>query len=426
MKSVRKVQSADLKGNIVLLRVDHNVVKKGRIIDPYRIEASLDTIEYILSQGGKIVLMTHVGRPRNKETGKIDISENTSVKPIVEYLCKKGINAVELHLDATDEDGISHISYYVVNNIFKKQNPDVVYIPNTRWFKGEEAKDEAKEVFGKQLAETADIFVNDAFGSWQPHASTIVPPQFIPAYAGLLMQKEIRHLDDVLQPKRPFLAVVGGAKFDTKIKPLSALLELADHLMLGGVIYNAYLCVKYKLDIKGVTEADKQAAQDFVQLAMNYPAKVIEPEYLVESDIPDGKIPGKFRTLKLSDLTKDQKLNYILDISAESFQVDKVKSVFAEAETIFINAVMGFTPHFTEGTFALDTMITGNFAALKLFGGGDTLQELNILLPDIYQMALQDPSYYFFTGGGTILKVIAENSVWGLEPVAALIDNDPA
>jgi phosphoglycerate kinase len=394
-------------------------VKKGEIIDPYRIDASLPTIEHIIESGAKLILMSHVGRPRDKATGNITISEKTSTQPIVEYLINKGINITHMPVEDPGEQGISTLAREPLMDLL--ENHDAVYLPNTRWFAGEEAKDDKMTRFGKELADLADVYVNDAFGSWQPHASTIVPAQHLPAYAGLLMQKELKHLDHVLKPERPFVAVVAGAKFDTKIKPLSALLKLADHLMLGGIIFNAYLSVKYDIEIAGVSNEDKLAAAEFVNLANDFPMQLIEPEFIIEADHPNTKNQGEFRVHKISSLKAGQKLNYVLDCAPSSFEQPKVVDIFSQAGTFFVNAVMGLTPLYSEGTIALDKLIAQNQQALKLFGGGDTLQEFKALLPELYEQALKDEKYYFFTGGGTILKAIAEGSAWGLEPVKALL-----
>ena len=127
---------------------------------------------------------------------------------------------------------------------------DGIYLPNIRWFIGEEDDGIEGERFGEQLAGLANVFVNDAFGSWRPHTSTVTVAKHLPAYAGYLMQHEIDSLDRIYSPERPMLSIIGGAKFDTKINPLRSLLEKVDRLMMGGVIYNAYLCVKYDITIK--------------------------------------------------------------------------------------------------------------------------------------------------------------------------------
>jgi phosphoglycerate kinase len=420
------IQDADLKGKIVLVRVDHNVVKNGEIHDPYRIDATIGTLFYIISRGGKMILMTHVGRPKDKKTGNIVINHKTSVQPIVDYLKQKlhiNLQVPEFYKD--DEKGYISIETSV-NHLIKdlKENKiDGIYLPNTRWFWGEEAKGEESLRFANQLAGLADIFVNDAFGSWQPHASTVLVNKFLPSYAGFLMQKEISNLERIYNPTHPFLAVVAGSKFDTKIDSLFALLKKADYLILGGVIYNAYLSAKYGFSIKGIEQDDIKHAKDFVEFASEFPEKIIELPFIIESDTMDAKIEGSYRVRSISNIKRGEELNYVLDIAKESFKDEKVKNVFHKAQTIFVNAVMGYTPYFNEGTIALDELIDENKEAIKLYGGGDTMQELKRLLPGLYISALDSPKYYIFTGGGAVLKAIENGSTKDLEPVKALINS---
>ncbi|NTW33007.1 MAG: phosphoglycerate kinase [Bacteroidetes bacterium] len=421
--SFKQLQDADLKGKTVLVRIDHNVVKKGIIHDPYRIDATLGTLFYIIAKGGKLILMSHVGRPKDKKAGTININVDTSVQPIVDYLQSKlhiTIGVPEFHQYETKgyigiETSINHMIKDLKENII-----DCIYLPNTRWFAGEEAKGEEGERFAYQLAGLADIFVNDAFGSWQAHASTVAVTKYLPSYAGFLMQKELLNLDRIYKPERPFVAVVAGAKFDTKIDSLNALLKVADHLVLGGVIYNAYLCAKYGFEIKGIEAEDMEHAKAFVEFAKQYPDKMIELPYIIESDTMEGKLEGKNRKLDIRKIKAGTKLNYVLDVAKESFMEQSVLDVFRKAKTVFVNAVMGYTPHFNEGTIALDQMIDENLDAVKLYGGGDTMQELKRLLPGLYIVALDNPKYYIFTGGGAVLKAIQEGTYQGLEPVKAL------
>jgi phosphoglycerate kinase len=418
------LQDADLKGKIVLVRVDHNVVKKGLIHDPYRIDATIGTLYHINAKGGKIILMTHVGRPKNKKTGEINISEDSSVQPIVDYLQNK----LHITLRVPEFQQYGNTGYLgletSVNHLIRELRDNVIdgiYLPNTRWFAGEEAKGEEADRFAYQLAGLADIYVNDAFGSWQAHASTFGVTKYLPSYAGFLMQKEVSNLDRIFEPKRPFTAVVAGAKFDTKIDSLNALLKVCDNLVLGGVIYNAYLCAKYGFEIKGIEADDMEHARAFVDFEKKYPGKLIELPYIVESDTMEGKIEGKFRMHNIRDLKPGSKLNYVLDADPRSFHEPDVLDVFAKAHTVFVNAVMGYTPHFNEGTIALDELIDKNLEAVKLYGGGDTMQELKRLLPGLYIVALDDPKYYIFTGGGSVLKAIQEGTVYGMEPLKALV-----
>ncbi len=420
------IQDADLKGKIVLVRVDHNVVKSGIIHDPYRIDATFGTLFYILSKGGKIILMTHVGRPKDKKTGKITIDDKTSVQPIVDYLENK------LHIKIEVPDFYSHenngylsIETNVNHSIRRLRNHDVdmIYLPNTRWFTGEEAKGADQERFANQLAGLADIYVNDAFGSWQAHASTVGVTKYLPSYAGFLMQREIENLNRIFEAESPFVAVVAGSKFDTKIESLYALLKKADKLVLGGVIYNAYLCAKYDFKIKGVEEEDVALAREFVEFAKQYPGKVVEMPIICESDVFGERIEGKYRIHDIRKVPRGTEFNWVMDVDPRCYDEPEIIDVFHSAKTIFVNAVMGFVPHFNEGTIALDTIIDQNPQAVKLYGGGDTMQELKRLLPGLYIMALDSKDYYIFTGGGAVLKAIEQNSHLGIAPIKALIES---
>lgn len=422
--TLRTIRDVDLSGKVVLMRVDHNVVKKGIINDPYRIDSTIPTLFYITSKGGRIILMTHVGRPKDKKSGEIKTGIETAVDPIVEYLNNKlGISIAIPEMPAEGTNGITHIGSSVQNAAtdLKNGKTDMLYLPNTRWFAGEEAKDEKREKFALELAGLADIYVNDAFGSWQAHTSTVHVTKNIPAYAGFLMEKEIDNLKKIYEPARPLVSVVAGSKFDTKIEPLSALLEKSDHLVLGGVIYNAYLCAKYGISIKGVGEDDLESAKKFVDFASKFPGRIVELPFIVESDTLDGRIDGQYRTHDIRTLKPGTALNFVLDADKRSFTENSVTEVFMNAKTIFVNAVMGFTPHFTEGTIAMDKLIDANKDAMKLFGGGDTLEELKKLLPGVYMKALDNKKYYFFTGGGAVLKAIEEGTPAGMEPVKVLL-----
>ncbi len=419
------IQDADLADKVVLVRVDHNVVKKGVIRDPYRIDRTIGTLYNIVERGGRMILMTHVGRPKDKKTGEITCDSSTSVEPVAAYLERKLHSKIHVPaFKAQDGRGIPGIdtSINLAIKELKQRKIGGIYLPNTRWFEGEEASGELRASFTCQLAGLADVFINDAFGSWQPHASTYDITGYLPSYAGFLMQEEIKHLDQVLRPERPFVAVVAGAKYDTKIGPLNELYKRVDYLILGGVIYNTYLCAKYNIRIAGIAEEDIAAAKKLV--ARDEKAKkIIELPFIVESDSLDRKVKGKYRTIALGDLARGKSYGYVLDIDSRSFSDKTVAHVIGSAKTIFVNAVMGYTPHFTDGSEALDRTIDMNQKAWKFYGGGDTLQEFKSLCPGLYLSVLDDALYYFFTGGGSVLKAIEENNPLGMKPVRALIDN---
>jgi phosphoglycerate kinase len=418
------LQSANVENKIVLLRVDHNVVKKGVIQDPFRIDQTIGTIFNIVERGGRPIIMTHIGRPRDKSS-KITVDESTSVEPIAEYLERKLHTKIYCPtLRSEGDEGIKSIdtSINLAIKDLKEKRIGAIYLPNTRWFQGEESESEFRESFAQQLAGLADVFVNDAFGSWQPHVSTYYITKYLPSFAGYLMQKEIQNLTQVLQPERPFISVVAGAKYNTKIGPLNEIYKKIDKLILGGIIYNAYLCAKYDVSIGGIEREDIEAAKNLVKMDKKH-HKILELPYVYESDTLEGKVEGKYRVRSIKELRKGEKLPYIVDIAKESFEDPEVSETLNSAKTIFVNAVMGYTPHFTEGSAALDSKIDQNIEANKLYGGGDTLQEFKNLCPGLYLSTLDNSKYYFFTGGGTVLKAIEEGTPYGLDPVKALIEN---
>ena len=419
------IQDADLRNKIVLVRVDHNVVKNGEIHDPYRIDATIGTLYNIVERGGRLILMSHVGRPRDKKTGQIKVADDTTVQPIVDYLERKLHTKFSVPQFPVESDvGIKQVDTSINWHIrdLRAHRIGGIYLPNTRWFEGEQATGEARERFALQLAGLADVFVNDAFGSWQPNASTYDVASYLPSYAGFLMQREIIHLKHVLEPRRPFVAVVAGAKYDTKIGPLNEIYKKVDHLLLGGVIYNTFLCAKYDVRVAGVSEDDIRAAKELVSQDRQN-KKIVELPFVVESDTLEGRVDGKFRVRNIKDFKAGDKYQYLLDVAPESFAAPGVANVISSAETILVNAVMGFTPQFYEGSKELDQTIDGNTQAEKLYGGGDTLQEFKNLSPGLYLAAMDNAKYYFFTGGGTVLKAIEEGSPYGLEPVKALMEN---
>ncbi len=423
---LRLIQQAEMKGKVVLVRVDHNVVKKGRIKDPFRIEASWQTLYAIAEKGGRPVLLTHVGRPRDKKTGKIVCSEGESIKPIVQYLERKlPVKIFSADFDEVSEYGIIHLGDSIRTAIDKLKRGEIgmIYLPNSRWFQGEQAKGPEKESFVEELASLADLFVNDAFGSWRAHASTYDIARRLPSFAGILLQKELANLHRVLEPERPFVAIVAGAKYDTKIGPVRELYGKVDHLILGGLMYNTFLSAKHGVDIEGVSEEDRSLAMELVELDRKE-NKILEMPYLVESDTKDGKFEGKYRTIRTSDLSKGGRVKYILDVDPESLDDTKVKEAINSAKTIFVNAVMGLTPHFFEGSEGLYRLIASNDSAWKLFAGGDTLEELRNFCPGIYMEGLDAPDTYYFTGGGSVLAAIEQGSPYLLKPVEALLEKD--
>lgn len=443
LNKVRRLEHArDLSGKIVLVRVDHNCVKRGKVRDAHRIEQSLPTLYNIVERGGRPILMTHVNRPRDGKSGKIvRDDEEDSVKCVVDVLrAKLGVTFAAPSFKSDGDRGIASVdtSVNVLLDDLRARRIGGIYLPNTRWFAGEEAEpgSEEYEAFARQLAGLADVFVNDAFGSWQSHASTVGVTKYLPSYAGLLMQKELNAVEAVLNPVRPFVTVVAGAKVDTKMGTLKAVASRCDTLILGGVVYNAYLCAKYGIEIEGVSERDVELARELLEPETQ--RKVLELPVVVESTSLNGcgcvpkegecsmpNATGKTRAIRIDELQRGASYGYFLDVAASSFEDETVKSVLRGAKSIFINAVMGFTSSgFHEGTSALDHAIAENKEARKYFGGGDTIQEFKSLSPALYLAAAYDPTFYLFTGGGTVLKALELGGADKLETVRCIMADD--
>ncbi len=443
MSRVRRLEDArDLVDKIVLVRVDHNCVKRGVVKDVHRIESSLPTLYNIVERGGRPILMTHVNRPRTASGDIVRDDENDGVGAIVDVLrAKLGVTFAAPSFQCDGARGIRSVdtSINFLLDDLRARRIGGIYLPNTRWFEGEESTpgSDAYEAFTRQLAGLADVFVNDAFGSWQPHASTVGITKYLPCYAGLLMQKELRAVQAVLNPERPFVAIVAGAKVDTKLGTLRTVASRCDSLILGGVVYNAYLCAKYGVKIEGVSESDVEHAKTLLDPTVQ--AKIVELPVVVESTslAGCGCVPregecaapkqdlGRTRAIRVCDLQPGVSYAYVLDVAASSFEDERVKTVMGGARTIFVNAVMGFTSSgFHEGTTALDHAIAANKNARKYFGGGDTIQEFKSLAPALYMSAAIDPSYYLFTGGGTVLKALELGGAEYLETVKCLVSGE--
>lgn len=421
---LRCSQQAQMEGKTVLIRVDHNVVKKGRIKDPYRIDVSLKTLRAITESGGYPILMTHIGRPRDKKTGRIECREEESVQPIISYLEKKLLNTIAVpHFPIDPEWGITQLDDSVKSHIedLKKGKMGMIYLPNIRWFQGEQGSGDERERFAGWLAGLGDLYVNDAFSAWRAHVSTYDITRHIPSYAGFQLQEELLNIHKVLDPKRPFVGVIGGAKYDTKIGPIQALLKRTEHVLLGGLIYNVYLAAKYGVNISGVAEEERIQAKDLVNLDAEQ-QKIVEITGLVESETLEGKFEGRYRTVHVEDMKKGDRFNYLLDIDPQSLKMERIAEIIRSAKTIFVNAVMGLTPPFFQGTQALYELIASNQDAMKLFAGGDTLQEFRDLCPEIYEAGMEAPDFYYFTGGGSVLTTIEQGNPYELKPIKALMD----
>ena len=284
------VQDIDIKGKRVLIRVDFNVPlnEKNEITDDARIVKSLDTIKYCLAQNAKVILMSHLGRPKGKPESQF------SLKPAAEHLAKLIGKKVELMPDCIGPE--------VEKKVSALKNGEAALLENLR-FHSEEEKNDPE--FAKKLAALGDVYVNDAFGTaHRAHASTVGVTKYLPSVAGFLLAKEVEYFDKAISnPDRPFVAILGGAKVVDKVKLISNLLEKTDTILIGGAMaYTFYKVLGIKIGNSKFDPAGEPAAREAlakskvkgVPLILPSDRVIAEkmekntPTKIVTGDIPDG------------------------------------------------------------------------------------------------------------------------------------------
>jgi phosphoglycerate kinase len=411
------VRDLDVKGKRVFLRVDYNVPleeKDGKMVitDSTRIVETLPTLKLLIQKGGKLILTAHLGRPKGKREATM------SLKPVAEKLSELLGQPVTFVDDCIGEG--------VEKAVAAMKNGDVVLLENVRYYNEEEAND---PVFAGKLAKVADVYVNDAFGAaHRAHASTegvarIVAKRGGQCAAGLLMERELKFLGDELQnPARPFVVILGGAKVSDKIKVIDRLLEKADSILIGGAMaYTFQLAHGGKVG-KSLVEPDhKQTALDAEAKAKRLNVQFVLPiDSVLAKPVETGKLNKKgkpvmdyvnIHTLE-GDIPDDEAA---LSIGAKATK--EFAKIIAGAKTILWNGPMGMfeDPRFAEATNVVAQAVadaTQKNGAKSIIGGGDSVKALN-------KAKLGNQVSFMSTGGGASLEFL-EGSV--LPGVAALSD----
>lgn len=379
------IDEADLKGKKVLIRVDFNVplTKEPpfKITDPSRIELALPTIKYALEQGAsKITLMSHLGRPKN------GFEEKFSLEPIATYLAEKLQTDVILSESAIDNG---------VKSFLNLPETKVVLLQNLR-FHAEETKNDRD--FAEQLASYGDIYINDAFGAaHRKHASVYEINRFFngKAFAGLLMKKELESLNTLLnQPKKPFVAVIGGAKVSDKIQTIQKLLTVVDKVLIGGAM--AYPFLKAKGQEVGKSLCSVEDVELAKTLIKN--EKIILPmDHQVATSFEDNEP-------KLVDFISESDIGF--DIGERTIKT--YQDVITHAKTIFWNGPMGLFENglYNKGTFAMAKAIASS-NAYSVVGGGDSVAAAN-------RSGFSDSFSHISTGGGASLEYIEKGELPGV------------
>jgi phosphoglycerate kinase len=390
MFNKKTIRDIDLKGKKVLVRVDFNVpLKDGVVGDDTRMTAALPTIKYLLAQPAAVILCSHLGRPKDGPDPKL------SLKPVADHLAKLLGMPVKFATDCIGEPAKTAAAAL--------KPGEVLVLENTRFHPEEEKNGQDMAM---QLASLADVFVNDAFGTaHRAHASTEGVTRYLPSVAGFLMEKEIQYLGQAIaDPKRPFIAILGGAKISDKIGVIRNLLDKADWILIGGGMANNFL------KAKGFAMADslveEEAMETARELLMKGSEKLLLPVDLVIADkfedgaskktIPVGDVPAGWRILDIGPAT-----------------VAAFTEALKGAGTVIWNGPMGVFefPNFAAGTFGVARAVA-NCGAVTIIGGGDSVAA-------IQQSGLADQITHISTGGGASLEML-EGLV--LPGVAALQD----
>jgi len=386
----KTIEDIDVDGKKVLVRVDFNVpIKDGAVGDDTRIKAALPTINYLLDHGAAVILCSHLGRPKGEPDPKY------SLRPVANYL--SGL------LDRPVAFAESCIGPEAEEAAQKLDKGQVLLLENTRFIPGETKND--PEV-ARQLASLADISVNDAFGSaHRAHASTEGVANYLPAVAGFLMEKEIKYLGQAIaDPKRPFVAILGGAKISDKIGVIRNLLKKADQILIGGGMANTFFKAQgYPVGDSLVEEEALETARELLgegREHLRLPVDVvIADRFDAEADskvMAMGPVPDGWR---------------ILDIGPQT--VASYSKTIAGAGTVVWNGPMGVFefPRFAAGTVEMAEAVAES-RATSIIGGGDSVAAIN-------QAGLQDQITHISTGGGASLEMLEGITLPGL---AALQD----
>jgi len=389
------VQDLSLKGKKVFCRVDFNVPldDSRHITDDTRIVAALPTIRYILDQGGRLILASHLGRPKGQANPKY------SLAPVAPYLADLLGRKVTMAPDCIGPE--------VEKLVAAMQDGDVLLLENVRFYAGEEKNDGE---FARQLAVLGDVYVNDAFGTaHRAHASTEGVARILtPAAAGFLMEKELRYLGQALaDPKRPFVAVLGGAKVSDKITVIENLLGKVDTLVIGGGMAYTFLKSQGSTIGKSLVEEDRlELAKDLMTKAKAKGVRMLLPcDHILASEF---KADAEATVSEGVDIPADK---MALDIGPKS--IAAYTAALKDSATVVWNGPMGVFEFdaFAAGTMAIAKTLAES-DALSIIGGGDSVAAVN-------KSGLEDRMTHISTGGGASLEFLEGRELPG---VTALTD----
>ncbi len=389
-KTIRDIPEGELQGKRVLVRVDFNVPldENRNITDDTRIVESLPTIKFLLERGARVILVSHLGRPKGKP------SDEFRMDPIARRLEELLGRRVYKVNECVGEN--------VRKAVAQLKSGEVLLLENVRFYPEEEANDEN---FARALAELADVYVNDAFGAaHRAHASTAGVARFLPAYAGFLMEKELEALGEKLNnPVRPFLAILGGAKVSSKIGVLQKLLEKVDVLLIGGgMAYTFIKAMGYEIGKSLLEEGMIEEARKILETAKAKGVRLELPEDFIVA--PEGEEGIETRVVDWDKIPRDMG-GY--DIGPKT--IEKFGKYIQGAKTIFWNGPLGLfeVDVFARGTTEIARKVAES-GAIVVVGGGDTVAAIK-------KAGVESKITHISTGGGASLEFVEGRPLPGVE-----------
>ncbi len=383
------IREADLKGKRVLIRVDFNVPLKGGVVtDNTRIRAALPTVKYILDEGASLVVMSHFGRPKGQK------NPDFSMAPIAKEFEKLLGRPVKLAPDVIGPE--------VEAEVKALQPGEVLLLENVRFYKEEEANDEA---FAKALASYGDLYCNDAFGTaHRAHASTEGVSHFLPSYAGFLIEKEVKFMAPLLEnPDKPFVAIIGGSKVSSKITVLESLVRTCDTIVIGGGMAYTFLYVQGHKIGKSLFEPDYvETAKAFLAKAAEKGVKVILPvDNVCAKEFSEDAEP----ILVDGDNITDELMGMDIGPKTVALIVEEIK----KAKSVVWNGPMGVFEFeaFAKGTGEVAKALAESDAT-TVVGGGDSVAAIN-------KFGLADKISHVSTGGGASLEFLEGKTLPGIK-----------
>ncbi len=390
MPQITYIDQTEIKNKRVLLRVDFNVSlnQNYTIADDARIRQSLPTIKMLLENGNKLIIVSHLGRPKGRED---KYSMKVVAEQLQKYLPQNHIKIIPDFL--TDADGI----------LTDQTNAEIYMLENIRYYNEEKQDDLA---FGKKLASLAEVYVNDAFGvCHRADASVVGVPTFIPGYGGLLLKREIEMISkSINDPHKPLVTILGGAKISTKLTLIGKLMEVADYILIGGGMANTFLSAQGFEVGKSFNEYEQEEnARRVLFAAAQKNTQIVLPSDVVIGDPNLSMNPGVIK--KIAQISKEDQ---ILDIGPETQA--RFGSIINKAKTIIWNGPVGLFENveFRRGTDFIYYSITDNSEAVSIVGGGDTLSAIS-------KKEYLDKITHISTGGGAMLEFIEQGTLPGIE-----------